>query len=94
MIKRYNCEIPNCDYQTNHRHKIHNHHIIPKEAGGTNKIHNRLYLCPNCHSAIYSKYAKKGIHSIKSDLEILAWKNNRTILEYIINNEHKYHSTI
>jgi hypothetical protein len=95
MIKRYKCEMPFCNYQTNHRHKIHNHHIIPREAGGCNKSYNKIYLCPNCHASIFSIYAKRGIHSKKeNNIEIIKWSNNRTVLEYIENGQHKIHFII
>ena len=70
---RYKCQF--CKYQTNTRSRIHVHHIIPREAGGSNKEGNLVYLCPTHHSMIYSEYSKSGIHSIKDEesIQITRW---------------------
>ncbi len=61
----YKCNFPGCDYSTDHRHQIHNHHIISKSKGGSNKKYNLVMLCPNCHGKIFQEDAKRGIHSIR-----------------------------
>ena len=61
----YKCNFPGCVYETEHRHLIHNHHIVSKSNGGSNKHHNLVMLCPNCHGKIFQPDAKRGIHSIK-----------------------------
>jgi 5-methylcytosine-specific restriction endonuclease McrA len=61
----YKCNFPGCNYETDLRHQIHNHHITSKQEGGTNQKHNLIMLCPNCHSKVFQPSAKRGIHSIK-----------------------------
>ena len=34
---------------------VHNHHIIHKADGGSDKGLNRVFLCPNCHSLVHKK---------------------------------------
>ena len=43
---RFKCEIPDCDYETDHRSYVANHHVIPVELGGSNAPWNRLWCCP------------------------------------------------
>lgn len=87
---RYTCKL--CSYTTDNRNQIHKHHILPKEQNGSNNKYNIVIVCPNCHCLIYSKYATKGIHSIKNDnsIEIIGYRNNGKYLEVIKNNETKY----
>lgn len=35
-------------------HRVQLHHIIPKEAGGSDDIDNAIPLCPNCHDEVHS----------------------------------------
>ena len=71
-MKRYKCQF--CDYQTNQKSRIHIHHIIPRQAGGNNKAHNLVMLCPNHHNQIYSEKSKHGIHTIQKDsIKITGW---------------------
>ena len=71
-MKRYKCEF--CDYETNERSRIHIHHIIPRQAGGSNKQHNLVMLCPNHHNQIYSEHSKNGIHTHQEDsIQITGW---------------------
>ena len=83
----YICEFPGCDYTCDSRSQIHSHHIIPKTHNGTNKKHNRIYVCPNCHSRIYVPGVSYGIHSVKTKESIIinGWFNstNGRVLEYI-----------
>ena len=65
----YYCEL--CDYQTKNRNNIEYHHIIPKELEGSDKLNNRVWLCPNHHKMIYVSGSKAGIHSIKNESSII-----------------------
>jgi len=56
------CEL--CDYQTEDRDRIHNHHIIPVSMGGPDAATNRLCLCPNDHARVWVEGAP-GTHGIK-----------------------------
>ena len=89
---RFKCEIPDCDYETDHRSYVANHHIIPVELGGSDKSWNRLFCCPNHHCRIYIPDATKGIHTIETEdsITILGWRNSRCFLEYIEDGEIKY----
>ena len=84
---RYTCKFPGCNYETDLRSQIHEHHIKSKQENGTNKEFNLIYLCPNCHAKIYQPSALRGIHSIKgTDSIILLGKIQSTkglLLEYI-----------
>lgn len=69
---KYKCQF--CDYETDNRARIHKHHIKPRQAGGSNKQGNLVYLCPNHHSKIYSAYSKQGIHTHQQDsIQITRW---------------------
>ncbi len=63
------CEL--CNYTTEIRSKINEHHINPKENNVSNDNYNLVYLCPNCHNKIYIPESTKGIHSIKSNDSII-----------------------
>ena len=67
----YKCNFPSCDYITAERSQIHKHHIVPVSKGGSNKKHNLLMLCPNCHSKIFQPDSKFGIHSKKCSDSII-----------------------
>jgi hypothetical protein len=91
---RYQCEFPNCDYETNIRSQINKHHIVSKQQGGSNKEYNMIWLCPTHHTKIYIPECKKGIHSIKSEDSVIIhrWLSgtiSSKILEYEINKEIK-----
>ena len=58
----YYCEL--CDYETEDRDRMNLHHIIPKSLKGSDKMSNRVFLCPNCHHRVYI-FGSKGIHGIK-----------------------------
>lgn len=83
---RYKCQFPNCNYTTDQRTQIHNHHIVPKKLNGSNKSKNRIYLCPTHHTKIFQPSVKRGIHSKKSEdsLILLGWISgtNGTNLHY------------
>jgi len=86
MINLYKCQL--CEFITEERSKIHKHHILPKELNGSNKKHNLVYLCANCHNKVYIIESKTGNHSIKSKQSIIinGWRlcsNSHRILEYI-----------
>jgi len=92
----YKCEFPCCNYSTLTRSQIHNHHIISKMDKGSNKIYNRIWLCPTHHTKIYIEDAIKGIHAIKGkdSIILIGWLSSTDgkILEYKdINNEIKYY---
>lgn len=68
----YKCQF--CEYKTTERSRIHKHHIIPRQSGGTNNKFNLVWLCPNHHSQIYSEYSKNGIHTNQKDsIKIIGW---------------------
>jgi hypothetical protein len=83
-----------CDYETEKRSKIHRHHIVPKELGGSNKRFNRVDLCPNHHNKIYVPDSKQGIHSIKAEDSIIlkgwyASSSGKRIMKFINTNNSK-----
>jgi len=84
----YNCEFPNCAYKTAHRTQINNHHIVPVENGGSDKQHNRIFLCPTHHTKVFIEGAH-GMHSIKGDdsISINGWfrttGGSGRVLEYM-----------
>lgn len=87
----YKCESPICvGYETENRHQIHCHHIIPREHGGNNKKSNLIFLCPNCHSCVFIEESTQGIHSIKTKNSIIlnGWlqSSGGRVLEYIDSN--------
>lgn len=59
----YRCSFPGCDYMTDLRSQMANHHIIPKSMGGNDSKGNRVMVCPNCHTKIYVPNMKHGHHS-------------------------------
>ena len=67
----YQCMFPGCDYQVKDREKIDNHHIVPKELGGSDKHFNRILLCPVHHRCVYVPSAKVGLHSFKREGAII-----------------------
>ena len=90
---RYKCQI--CRYTTDLKSQIHEHHIIPREAGGPDFKWNKVWLCPNCHSKIFSEQSITGIHAKKGVLSIrlIGWRDTTAgkLLEYIDENgETKY----
>ena len=92
---KYSCEYPNCDFCTNHKNQINNHHIIPKEAGGSNDKWNRILLCGTHHLFIFCPESKNGIHAQKcsNSIILLGWKMTTAgkMLEYIEDGETKYY---
>jgi len=67
----YCCDFPGCDYETELRSQIVDHHIIPRSMGGDNKQSNRLMVCPTHHAHIFIEGMKHGIHSKKNDSSII-----------------------
>ena len=86
-MKRYKCEF--CNYTTNQSSRIHIHHIVPRQAGGTNVKNNLVMLCPNHHSQIYSECSTKGIHTNQNEsIKITGWycSTDGYVLGYIDEN--------
>ena len=73
---KYKCKI--CGFETDIKSQIHFHHIIPRQAKGSNSKWNLVTLCARCHPLIYSPLATKGIHSIKhpQSIQIVAWRQS------------------
>lgn len=92
---KHKCQFPGCTYETESRTQIHNHHIIPKECGGSDREGNRIFLCPNCHTRIFVPTAKTGIHSFNNENSIILIHKLRStsgmVLEYVVNEETKYY---
>lgn len=88
----YYCEL--CDFKSPYRNNLENHHIVPKELNGSDKPFNRVFLCGKCHSKIYVKGSKSGIHSIKTPESIIikGWftSTNKQILIIESQNVEKY----
>lgn len=91
MKRDYHCEFPGCDYKTQEKSQINNHHIKPKELGGSNAKYNRAYLCPTHHTKVYIPEATRGIHTKKGEDSIIisGWLQSTggRVLEYIDVNE-------
>ncbi len=64
------CKFPNCDFETNIKSKIQNHHIKPKEVDPSKSNKVTIELCPTCHSQVFHPEAKHGQHSIKAENSI------------------------
>ena len=83
---KYICQFPGCDYITNERSQIQNHHIVPKEHRGHDRDSNRIFLCPNCHTKVYIRDSH-GVHSVKGEDSIIINKwvqsTDGLLLEYI-----------
>lgn len=93
---RYKCEFPGCDFETDYGHQIHEHHIIPREANGSNDKWNKINVCANHHGFIFCHESKTGIHAIKTKNSIVlkGWRfsSSGKTLEYIdVNGELKYY---
>lgn len=84
---KYNCEFPGCSFATNNRNEIHEHHIIPKEAGGLNNKWNKIFFCATHHGFIFCEQSRHGQHSIRTNNSIIlkGWRfsTGGKILEYI-----------
>lgn len=85
---KYHCEFPFCTFETDHSSQINEHHIVPKEAGGSNAKFNRIFLCATHHNGfIYCKESTSGTHSIRNpdSIELIGWRlsSEGKILEYI-----------
>ena len=92
----FRCQFPGCRYETTERHRIHYHHIKPKEFSGVDDEYNRLWLCPNCHNRVYIPESK-GIHSKQSNESIIIkgklMSSGGIVLNYIDNkNEEQYYA--
>jgi len=79
---RYECAI--CGYSSDDRSRLHEHHITPRAAGGTEDMWNKVVLCPNCHAKVHVPGAAHGIHSVvrPDSIIINCWRNNHTLLEW------------
>ncbi len=88
----FKCQFPNCSYKTKNRWQIHHHHICSKELNGSDNTWNLIWLCPICHSRIYIPNSNNGIHKMlaKNSIQLIAWRNNGMILEYIEDGKTKY----
>ena len=84
---KYVCEFPGCEYSTDSRTQINEHHIVPREVGGSNAKWNKIRLCATHHSHIFCEDSRQGIHSIKAKNSIIlkGWKisSEGKILEYV-----------
>jgi hypothetical protein len=65
------CDFPGCEFKTDLRSQIVDHHIVPKSMGGKNNKGNYLRVCPNHHSHIYVDGITTGIHSKKNNDSII-----------------------
>lgn len=79
---KYECAI--CGYSSDDRSRVHEHHIQPKAAGGTEDMWNKVVLCPNCHTKVYVPGTLHGMHSIprKDSIVINCWRNDHSLLEW------------
>lgn len=88
----YFCQI--CDYETEFKNQINEHHIQPKELAGGNQKYNKVHLCPNCHNKVYVPGAKSGAHAIErpDSIIIKGWflSTEGRVLHYIKNGLEQY----
>ena len=87
----YHCNFPGCGYITEERTQINYHHIEQKSDGGSDRRHNRIYLCPTCHTKIYIPEAREGMHTVKGkdSIIILGWFKSTgvtRVLKYLDHN--------
>lgn len=49
---------------------IEDHHITPRSQGGTNKLENRINLCPNCHTLAHKgNFTREELITKKGNIE-------------------------
>ncbi len=49
---------------------LEEHHIEPRSAGGSNRVENKINLCPNCHTLAHKgKYSKHFLVIKKDNIE-------------------------
>jgi phage replication O-like protein O len=67
-------------YVCNFKDALEKHHITPVSEGGSNRIENKINLCPNCHTLIHKgKYTKKDLLSLKINTETVTKKGDKTV---------------
>jgi hypothetical protein len=91
----YNCNFPGCEYTTDVKCQIHNHHIVPRSKKGSNKNYNLITVCPTHHAKIFIPGELHGQHSKQSvDSIVMIRKLPSTdgeVLEYKYANEEEVH---
>lgn len=56
---------------------LEEHHIKPIFHGGSNRIENKIVLCPNCHTLTHKgKYTEEELIAKKDNVESVASKDN------------------
>ncbi len=95
----YHCDFPGCDYETELRSQIVDHHIIPRSKGGSDKDSNLFRCCPSHHSHIFIPGMEHGIHSKYSEYSIvidnMLLSTGGYVLEYhYVNTDETLYSSI
>jgi phage replication O-like protein O len=64
-------------YLCNFKEALEEHHIIPRSKGGSNKIDNKIILCPNCHTLVHKgKHTEKFLINKKDNTENISNNDN------------------
>ena len=59
---------------------IEEHHITPRSENGSDRVENKIIVCPNCHASIHKgKYQKEYLLTKKSEIELGVIKNDNPI---------------
>src|SRR2546427_12524760 len=54
-VERARGTCPVCTQPITHLTGWHNHHIVSKTMGGTDRAENRVLMHPNCHRQVHAK---------------------------------------
>jgi len=77
VLEKYEHECANCGKKEEERGtRLEVHHIVPREAGGTDKLSNLAPLCVPCHFAVHhaDTQAPTGGPTIDYDKIAEAWR--------------------
>ncbi|MCK5610008.1 replication protein [Candidatus Pacearchaeota archaeon] len=67
----------NCCYICKFTEALHKHHIKPTSEGGSNRVSNKIHLCPNCHALTHKgKYSQEYLVTKKDNVENATNKDN------------------
>jgi phage replication O-like protein O len=73
-------------YLCNFSDAVEEHHIKPILSGGSNRIENKIVLCPNCHTLVHKgKYSEKDLITKKDNVENITQNDNVTIEKSLSN---------
>jgi len=77
-----------CEICKSYVKELHEHHIVPKSRGGTNKPSNLIKICVDCHSKAHN-VSFKGVKGLISDASIQRKKQDEDAKKWIEENKKK-----